>query len=75
MSENNNRIPGQPGEDQLPAQNTPAEQSHEEILAQVNLDEMGFPSDLIDNLLSDLESDAVPATPEAAEKPEEQVTA
>ena len=74
MSENNNRIPGQPGEDQLPAQNTPAEQSPEEILAQVNLDEMGFPSDLIDNLLSDLESDAVPATPEAAEKQEEQVT-
>ena len=75
MSENNNRIPGQPGEDQLPAQNTPAEQSPEEILAQVNLDEMGFPSDLIDNLLSDLESDAAPATPEAAEKQEEQVTA
>ena len=51
MSENNNRIPGQPGEDQLPAQNTPAEQSPEEILAEGNLDEMGYPSDLFDNLL------------------------
>ena len=54
MSDTNNRIPGPAGEEQPREPQTPAAQSPDEILAQINLDEIGFPSDLVSDLVTDL---------------------
>lgn len=69
MSENKNRLSGQPADAQRPEQNTPAAESAEEILARINVDEIGFPPDLVENILSDLESSAAAVAP-AVETPE-----
>lgn len=69
MSENKNRLSGQPADAQRPEQNTPAAESAEEILARINVDEIGFPPDLVENILSDLESSAAVVAP-AVETPE-----
>lgn len=75
MSENNNRLPGQSGEEQRPEQNTSAAQSPGEPLAQVDIDEISFPSDLIEDLLSDLESDTASVLAMSAEEMPEQTAA
>ena len=69
MSENKNRLSGQPADAQRPEQNTPAAESAEDILARINVDEIGFPPDLVENILSDLESSAAAVAP-AVETPE-----
>lgn len=69
MSENKNRLSGQPADAQRPEQNPPAAESAEEILARINVDEIGFPPDLVENILSDLESSAAAVAP-AVETPE-----
>lgn len=69
MSENKNRLSGQPADAQRPEQNTPAAESAEDILARINVDEIGFPPDLVENILSDLESSAAVVAP-AVETPE-----
>ena len=68
MSENKNRLSGQPADAQRPEQNTPAAESAEDILARINVDEIGFPPDLVENILSDLESSAAAVAP-AVETP------
>ena len=69
MSENKNRLSGQPADAQRPEQTPPAAESAEEILARINVDEIGFPPDLVENILSDLESSAAAVAP-AVETPE-----
>lgn len=69
MSENKNRLSGQPADAQRPEQNTLAAESAEDILARINVDEIGFPPDLVENILSDLESSAAAVAP-AVETPE-----
>lgn len=69
MSENKNRLSGQPADAQRPEQPPPAAESAEEILARINVDEIGFPPDLVENILSDLESSAAAVAP-AVETPE-----
>ena len=67
MSENKNRLSGQPADAQRPEQNTPAAESAEDILARINVDEIGFPPDLVENILSDLESSAAVVAPASGE--------
>lgn len=67
MSENKNRLSGQLADAQRPEQNTPAAESAEDILARINVDEIGFPPDLVENILSDLESSAAVVAPTSGE--------
>nr|WP_297172425.1 heavy metal translocating P-type ATPase [uncultured Agathobaculum sp.] len=55
MSDTNNRLPGEMDKEQAKDLQTPSSPSAEDILARVNVDEIGFPSDLMDDLLSGLE--------------------
>ena len=68
MSDTNNRVPGQAGEEQPKEPQTSAAQSAEEILAQINIDDIGFPSDLVSDLVTDL-GGAPAASPVAAPSP------
>ena len=52
MSENNNRLPGQAENENLPGQQTPAARSPEDFLAQVD----SFAAEMLNNMLSELES-------------------
>lgn len=66
MSEKNNPLSGQPADETLSAKNGSMAESPEDILAQVDVDGMGFPTDFLQNMLSDLENDAHADAVEAA---------
>ena len=68
MSENNNRLPGQAENENLPGQQTPAARSPEDFLAQVD----SFAAEMLNNMLSELESSVstVSTAPQEATAPE-----
>lgn len=68
MSENNNRLTEPEAEGRQPTADIPQPGYSEDLLAQVEAENLDFPTDLVENMLSDLEDglSAVSAQPPAA---------
>lgn len=68
MSENNNRLTEPEAEGRQPTADIPQPGYSEDLLAQVEAENLDFPTDLVENMLSDLEDglSVVPAQPPAA---------